>query len=265
MQASMLDALSTRILRPVLLAFLGLSLAACSDVIAEITGPTHRHIIQTDLEELERVAENLEVEDAGDLLDESIRVIGLRIDAIGGHVHVERKLGEGRVLLETSNIEGDDLISLIGAAGRLEFLEVDEESSMSGSATVGSKMLPMTYAGFESEIGVKRFGGISGRRVENAAVGIDPYTNESVVNIQFDTRGGEQFAQLSTKLVGKRFAIVVDDEVVSAPFFNEPILGGQAQISGGFTAAEANQLAVMLQSGALETPFELIETSVIGE
>jgi len=110
---------------------------------------------------------------------------------------------------------------------------------------------------------VKRLGGIRGDSLIDARAGVDQRNNENIVSIQFDQQGGQKFAQLSTENVGERFAIILDGEVISAPVFNEPILGGSAQISGNFTADSANQLAISLQSGALPVPLTVIEERTV--
>ena len=112
-------------------------------------------------------------------------------------------------------------------------------------------------------MGVKRLGGIRGDRLIDANAGVDQRTNENVVNIQFDQQGGQRFADLSIQNVDKRFAIILDGSVISAPVFREPILGGQAQISGSFNPDSAAQLAISLQSGALPVPLEVIEERTV--
>jgi len=85
-----------------------------------------------------------------------------------------------------------------------------------------------------------------------------------VVNIQFDSEGGRRFAKLTTENVNKPFAIILDGKVLSAPNINEPIRGGTAQISGGFSVETANQLAISLRSGALPVDLKVIEERTVG-
>jgi preprotein translocase subunit SecD len=106
---------------------------------------------------------------------------------------------------------------------------------------------------------VRRLGGIRGDSLTNATAGVDPQTNESIVNIQFDQVGGQRFADLTTKNVNKPFAIILDGKILSAPNINEPILGGAARISGSFTPESANSLAIALRSGALPVDLTVIE------
>jgi preprotein translocase subunit SecD len=85
-----------------------------------------------------------------------------------------------------------------------------------------------------------------------------------VVELRFDSQGARRFGALTTRNVGKRFAILLDDEVISAPVINEPIPGGSGQISGNFTQATANELAVLLRAGALPAPLSVEEQRTVG-
>ncbi|MEC7623796.1 MAG: protein translocase subunit SecD, partial [Pseudomonadota bacterium] len=115
-----------------------------------------------------------------------------------------------------------------------------------------------------TSVAVRRLGGIRGDNLTGAQQSFDPQTNEPVVNIQFDSDGGRRFAKLTTENVGKPFAIILDDTVLSAPNINEPIRGGTAQISGGFSVETANQLAISLRSGALPVDLAVIEERTVG-
>ena len=130
----------------------------------------------------------------------------------------------------------------------------------------GSEIFPYAessqFAG--QSVAVRRLGGIRGDNLTGAQQGFDPQTNEPVVNIQFDQQGGARFARLTTENVNRPFAIILDGEVLSAPNINEPILGGQAQISGGFTVDTANNLAISLRSGALPVDLTVIEERTVG-
>ncbi|MBM3520374.1 MAG: protein translocase subunit SecD, partial [Alphaproteobacteria bacterium] len=88
--------------------------------------------------------------------------------------------------------------------------------------------------------------------------------NDPVVTFRFNTRGAERFARLTRENVGKPFAIILDDVVVSAPRINEPILGGSGQISGNFSTEETSDLAVVLRSGALPAKLTIVEERTVG-
>ena len=81
-------------------------------------------------------------------------------------------------------------------------------------------------------------------------------TNTPVVNFRFDVAGGKSFARATSENVGRPFAIVLDDQVISAPTIRQPILGGSGQIEGGFTVESANDLAVLLRAGGFTSSFK---------
>jgi len=89
-------------------------------------------------------------------------------------------------------------------------------------------------------------------------------TNEPVVSFRFDAEGAKRFGEVTRQNVGKPFAIVLDNKVISAPVIREPILGGSGQISGNFTVQSANDLAILLRAGALPAPLTVIEERTVG-
>jgi len=111
---------------------------------------------------------------------------------------------------------------------------------------------------------VHKLGGIRGDKLTNAQATTNSQTNENVVSITFDSEGGAKFAKLTSENVGKPFAIILDNKVISAPNINEAIMGGSAQISGSFNAKSANQLAISLASGALPVDLKVVEERTVG-
>ena len=105
---------------------------------------------------------------------------------------------------------------------------------------------------------------MSGGDLTDAQTGFDQRSGEPVVNFKFNTAGSRKFAQATTDNVGQPFAIVLDNEVISAPVIREPITGGQGQISGNFTVQSANDLAVLLRAGALPAPLTVVEERTVG-
>src|SRR5690606_10536211 len=98
----------------------------------------------------------------------------------------------------------------------------------------------------------------------DARAGFDPQTREPIVSFRFDSIGARQFAEISTANVGRPFAIVLDDEVLSAPMIREPITGGAGQISGSFTVEDTVVLSALLRAGALPAPLTVIEERTVG-
>src|SRR6266853_3187800 len=105
---------------------------------------------------------------------------------------------------------------------------------------------------------------VSGGDLTDAQPGFDQRTNEPIVSFRFNTSGSRKFAQATSENVGQPFAIVLDNEVISAPVIREPITGGSGQISGSFTVQQANDLAILLRAGALPAPLTVIEERTVG-
>jgi preprotein translocase subunit SecD len=105
---------------------------------------------------------------------------------------------------------------------------------------------------------------VSGDELTDAQPGFDQRSSEPIVTFKFNTSGARKFAQVTQENVGRPFAIVLDDEVISAPVIREPILGGSGQISGNFTVESANNLAILLRAGALPAKLTVIEQRVVG-
>jgi preprotein translocase subunit SecD len=100
---------------------------------------------------------------------------------------------------------------------------------------------------------------LTGRDLVDAQPGFDVRTSEPIVSFRFNANGARQFAQVTQENVGKPFAIVLDNEVISAPIIREPILGGTGQISGSLTVQSANDMAILLRSGELPGELTVIE------
>jgi len=203
-------------------------------------------------------------------MEGAVEVVRRRIDLLGTREPTIIRQGDTRIVVQVPGLQDPQALKeQLGQTAQLEFKLVDDDALPSnvqaGIAPPGSQIYPYApesdFAGqFEA---VERLGGIRGDSLINARAGVDSRNNENIVSITFDQQGGQKFAQLSTQNVNKRFAIILDEEVISAPVFNEPILGGSAQISGNFTADSANQLAISLQSGALPVPLTVIEERTV--
>ena len=204
-------------------------------------------------------------------MDSATEVVRKRIDALGTREPTIIRQGDTRIVVQVPGLQDpDQLKDLLGQTAKLEFKLVDQNALPSnvaaGIAPPGSQIFPYVedspFAG--TSIAVRRLGGIRGDNLTGASAGVNPESNQNVVNIQFDTQGGAKFAKLTSENVNRPFAIILDGEVLSAPNINEPILGGSAQISGSFTAESANQLAISLRSGALPVDLTVIEERTVG-
>ena len=193
-------------------------------------------------------------------------VVRRRIDPQGTKEITVVNQGTDRILVEVPGVEDPEALKrLIGQTARLEFqlvdLTADQAQIAQGRAPAGSQVLPM--ADGSGAIAVKRRIMVSGDQLVDAKQSFDQ-DGRPVVSITFNTSGARRFGRTTQENTGKPFAIILDDKVLSAPNINEPILGGQAQISGGFTVESANALAVSLASGKLPVKLNVIEERSIG-
>jgi protein-export membrane protein SecD len=202
-------------------------------------------------------------------IEASIETVRRRIDAFGTTEPTIQRQGRDRILVQVPGIKDvSRLKALVGETGKLEFRMVDTTSSLqqaqqSGRAPPGTELVP-SEDGFSSAYLLKSRAIVTGESLVDAQPGFDSQTNEPVVTFRFDTAGARRFGRATQANVGRPFAIVLDNKVVSAPVIREPILGGTGQISGNFTVAEANDLSVLLRSGALPAKLTILEERTVG-
>ena len=187
-------------------------------------------------------------------------VVRRRIDPGGTKEITVITEGNSRILVEVPGVENPEALKkLIGQTARLEFKLVDLSANpqevQQGHAPPGSQVLPMADgSGF---IAVKRRVMVSGDQLTDAKQSFDQ-DGRPDIDITFNTAGARRFARVTQENVNKPFAIILDDKVLSSPNINEPILGGRANIMGGFTVQSAHDLAVSLASGKLPVKLNVI-------
>jgi preprotein translocase subunit SecD len=201
----------------------------------------------------------------------AIEIVSKRMMLFGDiETSIERE-GKNAIKVKVpGSILAEDVASLFGRRGRLEFLLVDvralPDDMLEGIAPPGSKIVPgaigTDYEG--SLFAVRRNGGLRGDSIESTNVTSNPMTEEPEVQVTFGETAANEFALLTEENVGRQLAIVMDDELVTAPIINEPIRGGQVQISGNFTQEEAQKLAIILRSGSLPIDLEYVEVGTFG-
>jgi preprotein translocase subunit SecD len=203
-------------------------------------------------------------------MDTARDIIDKRVNALGTREPTIIREGDDRVVVQVPGLQDPAALKeLIGKTARLEFRMVDANAdpneAAAGRVPVGSEIVPYAPgegSGAAFEV-LRRQVMISGEQLINAQQSYDPQTNEAVVSIRFDSAGSSTFAKVTAQNVGKRFAMVLDGQVLSAPSINEPILGGSAQIAGSFTVASANALAISLRSGALPVKMTVVEERTV--
>jgi preprotein translocase subunit SecD len=199
-------------------------------------------------------------------------IVERRVNALGTREPTIVLQGDDRIVVQVPGLEDPQALKdLLGQTARLEFREVletgqyDPAEAAAGRAPVGAEVVPYLNpqeegAAFEV---VSRQVMISGDQLTDAGQSFDE-NNRPVVNITFNGQGATTFARVTREQVGQRFAMLVDGKVLSAPNIEEPILGGQARISGRFTVDSANALAIALKSGALPVKLAIIQEQTVG-
>jgi preprotein translocase subunit SecD len=203
------------------------------------------------------------------VVDQSVEIIGRRVNSMGLVEPSIQREGNNRILVQVPGLsDPQQLIDIIGKTAKLTFRMVD--SSMNPQQALEGRPPPGTEIVYGSaQEGKQPFlldtrVLVSGEELTDAQPGFDPRTSEPVVNFKFNTSGARKFAQATSENVNRPFAIVLDNEVISAPVIREPILGGSGQISGNFTVESANNLAILLRAGALPAKLTVIEQRVVG-
>ena len=202
-----------------------------------------------------------------DAMTRSIEIVRRRIDALGTKEPSIQSQGGKYILVQLPGVDNPEHIKeLIGQTAKMTFHLVNEnitnEQLQSGHAPSGTLFLPYMENPAQM-IPVYSRVEVSGDSLKNSEASFDQ-NNMPVVTTEFDASGARRFAKLTTEHVNERFAIVLDDKVLSAPTIREPIPGGRGQISGNFTLQSAKDLAVLLRSGALPAPLEVIEERTVG-
>ena len=170
-----------------------------------------------------------------DAMNRVVAIMEKRVNSLGLTEPIIQREGERRVIIELPGIKDPDAaIRTIGKTAMLEFRDEDGNTVLTGTD------------------------------LKDAQASTNPQTGQNVVNLEFSDEGAQKFADLTMRNVGRTIAILLDGEVLTAPNVREPILGGRAEITGQKTLEEAQNLAVVLRSGALPVKVEIIETRTVG-
>jgi len=203
---------------------------------------------------------------ANSAVQQSIEIVRRRIDETGVVDPQITRQGTSRIVVQLPGIEDPNRIKeLLGKTAHMTFRLVDENANANagGPPPPGVEFLPLEDTPGQ-KIAVRRRVDVDGGDLTDARAGTSPNTSEWVVNFTFNSAGGRRFADITRANTGHRFAIVLDDKVISAPVIREPITGGRGQISGRFTARAATDLAVLLRAGALPAPLTVVEERSVG-
>jgi preprotein translocase subunit SecD len=236
---------------------------------------TDRTVVQDQVQVLFRIEESQGSRIKKLAVDQGLETIRNRIDQFGVSEPDIRTQGENRILIQLPGIKDPQrAIDLIGRTALLEFKLVDEQRSvdeaLKGRVPAGDKIYysrkvdPVTGQVRRSAYLLKDRTLLTGEYLTNAEVRIDTQYNRPYVALSFDDRGGKLFEKITGENVKKRLAIVLDDNVYSAPTIQDRISGGNAIIEGQFTMDEAKDLAVVLRAGSLPAPVQILEERTVG-
>ena len=201
------------------------------------------------------------------VVQQSIEIVRKRVDELGVAEPTIQQQGLDRIIVQAPGLDDPGrLKDILGKTAKMTFHLVDTGADpFTDRVPPGSMKLyeqPDTEGGQKRPWVVRKRVEVSGEHLVDAQPTFDQ--GQPVVSFRFDSVGAKRFGKITSENVGRPFAIVLDDEVISAPRINSPILQGSGIITGGFTAQTANDLAVLLRAGALPAPLNILEERTVG-
>ncbi len=192
-------------------------------------------------------------------VEQTIEVLNRRVNDLGTTEPNIQRVGDDRILVEVPGLQDTNrLKEIVGTTAKLEFRLVADP----GASPSDVDQLPQTDQ--PGLLPVEKQIMVQGEDLTDAQPGFDQRSSEPVVNFRFNIRGGQKFGEVTSANVGKPFAIVLDNKVISAPRILGPITGGSGQISGRFTVEQANNLSILLRAGALPAKLTIVEERTVG-
>ena len=207
-----------------------------------------------------------------EIVNQSIEVVRRRIDELGTKEPSIEQQGKDRIVVQVPGLDDpNDLIKLLQTTAKMTFQLVDESAdigqAIKGSVPIGDELLPVDSGSKNipmPPLVVEKRILVAGDRLKTAGWANNQQTGQVVVTFRFDNVGAREFGDVTKENVGRRFAIVLDKKIITAPVIKEPILGGSGEIEGSFTVKTASDLAVLLRAGALPAPLKPIQMSTVG-
>src|SRR3954469_4754224 len=189
-------------------------------------------------------------------IEQSIQIVERRVNELGTVEPLIQRQGVDRILVQVPGLSDPArLLEILGKTAKLTFRLVDPsgdvQQALQGRVPPEDDLLYGPQREGKRPYLIEKRIMVSGEDLTDAQPGFDQRTSEPIVSFKFNINGARRFAQVTQENVGRPFAIVLDNEVISAPVIREPILGGSGQISGSFTIEQANDLSVLLRAGAL--------------
>ena len=198
------------------------------------------------------------------IVEQSIEIVRRRIDELGTKEPVIQRQGNDRIVVQLPGLQNPEYVkTLLGKTAKMSFHLVDSSTSAMdarrGKLSSASRVVPGSDGG---SYVINRKPVVGGENLIDAQPQFQE--GEPVVSFKFNSIGGKKFGEATKNNVGERLAIVLDNEVISAPTIQGAILGGSGVITGSFTVKSANDLALLLRSGALPAPLEVLEERTVG-
>lgn len=198
------------------------------------------------------------------VVDQSIEIVRRRIDELGTKEPVIQAQGTSRIVVQLPGLQNPEYVkTLLGKTAKMSFHLVDSAARASDAkrGMLGGKY-KVAYGEMGEPYVITRKPVVGGENLVDAQPSFQ--NGEAVVSFKFNSLGGKKFGEVTKNNIGERLAIVLDNEVISAPTIQSAIMGGSGVITGNFTVKSANDLALLLRSGALPAPLEVLEERTVG-
>ncbi len=207
-----------------------------------------------------------------EIVSQSIEVVRKRIDELGTKEPSIEQQGSDRIVVQVPGLsDPTQLLTILQTTAKMTFQLVDESAdivqAMKGNVPIGDELLQQDSGSKKIQLPplvVEKRVLVAGDRLKTAAWANNQQTGQVVVTFRFDNVGAREFGDVTKENVNRRFAIVLDKKIITAPQIREPILGGSGEIEGNFTVESANNLSVLLRAGALPAPLRPIQMSTVG-
>lgn len=207
------------------------------------------------------------------LLQQSIEIVNRRIDETGTKEPIIQRQGLDRIVVQVPGLQDpSELKRLLGKTAKMSFHLVDEsvspENLMRGIVPAGTRILPgdeggdRAARGYPEKYAVYSQVALSGELLTNSHASYKD--GQPIVDFKFNRLGAQKFGEITQKNIDRRFAVVLDNKVITAPVIRSAILGGSGIIEGNFTVESANELAMLLRAGALPAPLQVVEERSVG-
>lgn len=197
------------------------------------------------------------------VVEQSIEIVRRRIDELGTKEPVIQGQGRDRIVVQLPGLQNPEAVKvLLGKTAKMSFHMVDSRSTAADARRGMLSSSSRLVSGDGGTYVISRKPVVGGENLIDAQVAYQD--GAPVVSFKFNTIGGKKFGEATKNNVGERLAIVLDNEVISAPTIQSAILGGSGVITGNFDVKSANDLALLLRSGALPAPLEVIEERTVG-